>query len=80
MRWYVVCLCIQRGHSLKRVRHIESRAESAPELNREKAIALTGIGILVGGGLSALLIAVFSIVIVFILCILYGLGVAFAGL
>lgn len=67
------------GPLSKRVRHSSIPPNCAPDIHRGKAIAIASTGILVGGGLSALVIAVASLLIAFSLCVIYGIGLAIAS-
>jgi hypothetical protein len=78
MHWFVLSLCIHKGLLPKEIER--TPAQIAPDINRGKAIAGTAGAIVVGGGLSALAIAVITIVGLFFVCIFWGIGVAIGAL
>jgi hypothetical protein len=78
MHWFVHCLLIHKGLLPKEIER--TPAQIAPDINRGKAIAGTAGAIVVGGGLSALTIAVITIVGLFFVCIFWGIGVAIGAL
>ncbi|UUG69343.1 hypothetical protein SEA_SHAM_261 [Streptomyces phage Sham] len=58
----------------------ETPAQNSPDVNRGKAIAASAGAIVVGGGLSALTIAVVTLVGLFFVCLFWGIGVALTAL
>lgn len=64
-----------KGHLSKRVRE-ENPPEIAPDVNRGKAIAASSAAIVIGGGFTTLAISVAILVITFVICLVWGIGIA----
>lgn len=54
--------------------------EIAPDIHRGKAIAITSGAMVVGAGFSALAIALIVMVITFVVCLIWGVGIALTSL
>lgn len=66
-----------KGPLSKRVsRSSEIPAEIAPDVNRGKAIAASSAAIVIGGGFTALAVSVVILIMTFVVCVLWGIGIA----
>lgn len=53
--------------------------ESAPDISQGKAVIGTALGLIMGGVLSVMAIAIAALVIIFALCVVWGVGIALSS-
>lgn len=53
--------------------------EIAPDISKGKAIAGSASAVVIGGGFSALVVCVGAFVVMVVLCVLWGIGIAISA-